>query len=347
MRKIAIHLAAAFFSASLTLAASDVTIEVDPKVPAPDKAFSITVSFTDTVGCFEPPRLEVNGRAITVAFNCFLPGPSAVPPGASKNGVDVVESVVVPPLDAGVYALEVLQLVHHGYHPFPIDRMPLGERTINVWNPVVPPPAIEPPAPTSDDEVTLVVTVPDFYHPMVQRTDRVIYLQLEEVPPPAPLPTAVQHFPLGLLDPGDYQLTVVVEPLEGGPGQLVFLESFSVREADAGDLETVLLAGDAYAVSARWTRPDGSTGTARGRRFADADDSASFYFFRPGNKELVVKVLPGCAVNGHTWVFAGGLTDLEVELEVVELATGTPRLYRNLPGTPFVPIQDTRAFACP
>ena len=40
----------------------------------------------------------------------------------------------------------------------------------------------------------------------------------------------------------------------------------------------------------------------------------------PGNIEVFAKVLDGCAVNGHYWVFVGGLTDVEVELAVVDPA---------------------------
>jgi hypothetical protein len=47
-------------------------------------------------------------------------------------------------------------------------------------------------------------------------------------------------------------------------------------------------------------------------------------------------------------VFAGGLTDVQVELTVVDTATGAPQTYLNTQGTPFQPIQDTSAFAsCP
>ncbi len=40
------------------------------------------------------------------------------------------------------------------------------------------------------------------------------------------------------------------------------------------------------------------------------DSSALFYFFEPGNPEVLLKVLDGCAINGHYWVFAAAATDL-------------------------------------
>lgn len=75
---------------------------------------------------------------------------------------------------------------------------------------------------------------------------------------------------------------------------------------------------------------------------------ARSWFFRGENSELIVKVLDACSVNNHFWVFAGGLTNVQVELTVTDRDTGTSRVYNNLQSTPFQPIQDTAAFAtCP
>lgn len=77
------------------------------------------------------------------------------------------------------------------------------------------------------------------------------------------------------------------------------------------------------------------------------DDTGLFWFFDDANLELVVKALDGCAVNGHFWVFAAGLTDVEAEITVTDTVSGNWKIYRNPPRTAFLPIQDTRAFACP
>lgn len=77
-------------------------------------------------------------------------------------------------------------------------------------------------------------------------------------------------------------------------------------------------------------------------------DTGTFWFFDPANVELVVKVLDACSFSGHFWVFAAGLTDVQVELEVTDTETGDVRRYFNPPNTAFQPIQDTRAFSnCP
>lgn len=77
------------------------------------------------------------------------------------------------------------------------------------------------------------------------------------------------------------------------------------------------------------------------------DDTGLFWFFDDSNLELVVKTLDACEVNGHFWVFAAGLTDVETEITVTDTVSGSWKTYRNPPRTAFLPIQDTRAFDCP
>ena len=46
------------------------------------------------------------------------------------------------------------------------------------------------------------------------------------------------------------------------------------------------------------------------------DDSGLFYFFEPNNWEMLLKVLDGCGVNQHHWVFAATASDVGIELVV-------------------------------
>jgi hypothetical protein len=79
------------------------------------------------------------------------------------------------------------------------------------------------------------------------------------------------------------------------------------------------------------------------------DQTGDFWFFDPANIELIVKVLNGCSPPFNTfWVFAAGLTNVGVVITVVDLRSQTTQRYTNEVGTPFLPIQDTNAFAtCP
>jgi hypothetical protein len=73
-----------------------------------------------------------------------------------------------------------------------------------------------------------------------------------------------------------------------------------------------------------------------------------FWFFDPSNVEIVTKVLNGCTTNGHHWFFAGGLTNLGVQIRVRDTSSGMEQDYSNSVGRAFAPIQDTTAFAvCP
>ena len=77
-------------------------------------------------------------------------------------------------------------------------------------------------------------------------------------------------------------------------------------------------------------------------------ETGYFWFFDESNVETLVKVLDGCANNGHYWVFLAGLTDVEVEITVEDTLTKQFSFYRNELGEPFPPMLDTKAFAsCP
>lgn len=77
-------------------------------------------------------------------------------------------------------------------------------------------------------------------------------------------------------------------------------------------------------------------------------DTGYFWFFSPANVEVVIKVINGCGYNANYWIYAGGLTDVYVRLEVKDTRTGTSRIYTNPLATPFHPIGDIGSFpTCP
>ncbi|HYO14060.1 MAG TPA: choice-of-anchor tandem repeat NxxGxxAF-containing protein [Thermoanaerobaculia bacterium] len=108
----------------------------------------------------------------------------------------------------------------------------------------------------------------------------------------------------------------------------------------------ICLNGGRFAVEATWETGDGEQGAAHGVELTS--DTGYLWFFAPSNIEVVVKVLNGCTLSNRYWVFAGGLTDVEVELRITDTVSGETRTYTNPQGTKFQPIQDTSAFAtCP
>ena len=107
---------------------------------------------------------------------------------------------------------------------------------------------------------------------------------------------------------------------------------------------SICLQDSRYEVTLSWLSADGMGGSATRARSATAD-SGVFYFFDPGNWETLVKVLDGCAFNGHHWVLAASATDLGLDLTVRNTATGAMRKYTNEPGKPAPALIDVAAFS--
>jgi len=118
-----------------------------------------------------------------------------------------------------------------------------------------------------------------------------------------------------------------------------------------------------FSVHANYYAANDETGQARALDLFGLGDSASlFYFFHHTNPELLVKVVNGCWLNDHYWVFGSAATDLKYEVIVGDLAAvdaaGEPTrawythesggVIRGSNGysTEAGVISDTRAFPC-
>jgi len=139
-------------------------------------------------------------------------------------------------------------------------------------------------------------------------------------------------------------------PGDGSPG--VLIDTGDTSPCNTTDPDVLCLGdGDRFEVIADWSTTQGTAGAGVSQGLTD--DTGYFWFFDLDNVELVIKVLDACGlpdnINGdHFWVFAGGLTNVEVQLRVRDTDTGLARLYSNPQRTPFQPIQDTVAFStCP
>ncbi len=101
-----------------------------------------------------------------------------------------------------------------------------------------------------------------------------------------------------------------------------------------------------FKVETEWRTAAGATGV--GHAIDLTAETGYFWFFGTDNVEVVAKVLDACEFNNRYWVFAAGLTDVQVVLRVTDTQSGTVRTYVNPQGTAFKPLQDTNAFAtCP
>ena len=108
---------------------------------------------------------------------------------------------------------------------------------------------------------------------------------------------------------------------------------------------TLCLNNGRFRVTTTWVS---ATASGVGNAVALTSDTGYFWFFSSNNVEMVVKAVNGCGFNSRYWVFAGGLTNVNVQTQVTDTATGQFRTYTNPLGAAFQPLQDTSAFAtCP
>ncbi|MEO7794773.1 MAG: PQQ-dependent sugar dehydrogenase [Thermoanaerobaculia bacterium] len=77
-------------------------------------------------------------------------------------------------------------------------------------------------------------------------------------------------------------------------------------------------------------------------------DSALLWFFAPATWEHLVKLIDGCSLNGHWWVYGAAATDVEYVLRVTDTVSHEVREYRNSLGNRAAALTDSAAFAtCP
>ncbi|MEM8930702.1 MAG: hypothetical protein AAGE94_05975 [Acidobacteriota bacterium] len=219
---------------------------------------------------------------------------------------------------------------------------------------------IHPEAPTDNDRLWATIpwtTAPCIYGGVT--LDRIEVAEGEQTlvvrtgrttnPPPCPPTeptTSSLLIDLGQVEPGDLKIRLLLEEqVDNGPfGDAVPIVTVTVPIGDADDAVDLL---DRYRVRATWTTPLGESGPAR--PVPDPTrESALFTFFDVSNWEVMVKVLDACAINGHRWVVLTLASDLEVDLEIVDLDTpdSAPWTFLQPQGMLSPTVIDVEAFAC-
>ena len=104
---------------------------------------------------------------------------------------------------------------------------------------------------------------------------------------------------------------------------------------------TLCLAASRFKVSVAW---QSTSASGNGNAISLTSDTGYFWFFSSSNVEAIIKVLDGTTTNGHFWVFAAGMTNVQATITVTDTETGTVKTYVNPQGVAFLPVQDTLAF---
>ncbi len=130
------------------------------------------------------------------------------------------------------------------------------------------------------------------------------------------------------------------------PAILAYLLSDDPLEEPGCNPSTSTACPNGFPARITWEDFQGNTGS--GRVVAgDSSDSSLFWLFNVNNWELLLKVLDGCAINGHFWVFYAATTNVGFELTIENPSDpGQSRVYSNPLGQLAATETDTFAFAC-
>ena len=128
---------------------------------------------------------------------------------------------------------------------------------------------------------------------------------------------------------------VVAQPISGGQG------------TDCVPQPVATLRGG-YTVNmcVEYLDNDGETVVAEALDYdLDSQQSAILYFFDRNNAEVLIKVLDGCGINDHRWVFVAPVTTLAFNL-TVESPDGEVWMHENSLNQTAAAESNTMAFAC-
>lgn len=101
-----------------------------------------------------------------------------------------------------------------------------------------------------------------------------------------------------------------------------------------------------FRVEVTFNSTGAGSGNARG--FSLTPDSGVMSFFGADNLELLVKVLNGCPINSHYWVYGAAATNVGYDIKVTDTERNVVKNYVKAEGPAAPAINDSSAFAtCP
>ena len=184
--------------------------------------------------------------------------------------------------------------------------------------------------------------------PLVQ--GRTITMRFSDNCPILPIPGAhifAEPFQVGPLPAGEYEVRFF-EHVEGETRPRLHRQTLTVHDADGCvPSDTVLCLQDGrFRVEVDWKDFENHAGKGHAIPLEGRDDSGLFWYFREENIELTVKVLNGCGLGGHWWVFLSSGSTVEYTVKVTDTLTDRTKTYTNDRGEAAPLVADTAAFSC-
>jgi|GEM_PF-3150281 len=95
------------------------------------------------------------------------------------------------------------------------------------------------------------------------------------------------------------------------------------------------------------TSSTSGTGNAIALSGLGVSQGGLFWFFGATNPEMLIKIINGCSLNSHFWVFFAATTNVGFTVTVTDTVTGHQAIYTNPNNHAAPPVQDTSALTCP
>ncbi len=137
--------------------------------------------------------------------------------------------------------------------------------------------------------------------------------------------------------------------LEPAPAVVSGAASSSVDSAACSSSSTAVCIDGRFLLEVRYRAGHGNSGPGQAipLQSLGVTQGGLFWFFSADNPEMLIKVLDGCGVNQHFWIFYAAGTNVGFTVTVTDTRTGAVKTYVNILGTAAPPVQDTSALPCP
>ena len=194
-----------------------------------------------------------------------------------------------------------------------------------------------PQQPVEDDDIVVELDRMPSLPLQIDKADSQIRLKIPNSTQWQPAPEGYR-VSLGKLSAGDYRIQLFSE-LGGAEAEV------GIQVAPTPAVPGPLVLAEDFEVAVTWENTAGERGEAKLVQ-PPSRDSALLYFFSPANWELMIKVLDGCAINGHYWVFGAASTDMGYTVDILQRSTGATFRAQNRVGVAAPAITEIRAFPC-